>query len=68
MGRKTKFFMFGAEAPFGLGFTTRFKVFNQLLAIFDLGRVAGLVQVKYSMLIMTGMDRWSLITCRNRVI
>ena len=55
IGSKTKFFMFSAQSPFGLWFATGFKIFNQLLAAFNLCRVAGYIQVKHSMLIWAGM-------------
>ena len=56
MGGKPKLLMFGAQAPFGFGFTARFKVFNQLLAVFNLGRVAWWVQLKRFLLIEAGMN------------
>jgi len=56
MGGKPKLLMFGAQAPFGFGFTARFEVFNQLLTAFNLGRVAWWVQLKYFLLIIIGMN------------
>ena len=40
MGGKPKLLMFGAQLPFRLGFTTGLKIFNQLLTVFNGGRVA----------------------------
>jgi hypothetical protein len=56
MGGKSKLLMFGAKTPFGFGFTAGFKVFNQLLAAFNLDRVAWWVQLKYFLLIKTGIN------------
>ena len=68
VGGETEFLMLCAQAPFGLGLTTGLKIFNQLLPIFNMDRVAGYFQVNHSRLIFFGQNRGPRITRLNLTV
>ena len=65
---KTEFLMLCAKAPFGLWLTTGLKVFNQLVAVFDMDRVAGYVQINHSRLFFFSPKYGPQITCLNLAV
>ena len=56
MGGKAKFLMLGTQSPFRFGCATGFKVLNQLLVVFNRGRIACWVQVQRSILFSASND------------